>query len=232
MTFPEHASSRGKARVVWIAALLLGSGLLLLTAPAWASDGFFVGPHTDRGVDTNGNNRFNFLEVNVTVFVTVGGAFTVEGTLIDDLVNFTFITANLTAFVGGVGLHVVTLNFEGPDIYASRIDGPYLVILDLLDDTMSVVDIGSHLTAAYSHVDFGPIFAFTPPHTDTGLDTDGNSLFNFIQVNVSANTSLPGFFFVFGSISGMSGVMDFKIRLLNLTAGDHVIPLNFSGVGA
>ncbi|MFQ5918779.1 MAG: hypothetical protein ACE5I4_01880, partial [Thermoplasmata archaeon] len=126
MTPSEPAPSSAKLRVIWIAALLLGSGLLLLTAPASASDGFYVGPHTDRGVDTDGNNRFNFLEVNVTVSVTVGGAFTVEGTLFDSA-NFTFITANSTFFVGGVGLHVVTLNFEGPDIYVSRIDGPYRV---------------------------------------------------------------------------------------------------------
>lgn len=230
MTIPETSPPPAKARVIWIAALLLGSGLLLLTVPAWASDGFFEGPHTDTGLDTDADNRFEFLQVNVTVNVTVGGDFTVEGNLYDSL-GITFITHNSTAFSGGVGVHVVTLNFEGPDIFGSRVDGPYRVTLDLLNDTMALVDGDVHITGPYSHVSFGPIFAFTPPHTDVGLDTDGNSLYNFIQVNISANTSLPGFFLIFGGIFS-PGIMEFKIQVLNLTAGDHVIPLNFSGVGA
>ncbi|MCJ2531482.1 MAG: carboxypeptidase-like regulatory domain-containing protein, partial [Candidatus Thermoplasmatota archaeon] len=230
MTIPETSHPPAKARVIWIAALLLGSGLLLLTAPAWASDGFFEGPHTDAGLDTDADNRFEFLQVNVTVNVTVGGVFTVEGNLYDSL-GITFIMHTSTAFSGGVGVHVATLNFEGPAIFESRVDGPYRVTLDLLNDTMASVDGDVHITGPYSHVSFGPIFAFTPPHTDVGLDTDGNALYNFIQVNISANTSLPGFFFVFGGIFS-SGIMDFKIQVLNLTAGDHVIPFNFSGVGA
>jgi PKD repeat protein len=216
--------------VIWIAALLLGSGLLLLAGPAWASDGFFVGPHTDEGLDTDADNRYEFLQVNVTVSVTVGGDFTVEGRLYDSL-GVTLITSNSTAFSGGVGPHVVSLNFEGRDIFGSRVDGPYRTVLDLLNDTMTFVDGDVHITGPYSHVSFGPIIAFTPPHTDVGVDTDGNSLYNFIQVNVSANTSLPGFFFLFGAIFS-SGIIDFKIQMVNLTAGDHIIPFNFSGIGA
>ncbi|MFQ5907568.1 MAG: carboxypeptidase regulatory-like domain-containing protein, partial [Thermoplasmata archaeon] len=230
MTFPETSPSPAKARVIWIAALLLGSGLWFLTASAWASDGFFAGPHTDAGLDTDADNRYEFLQVNVTVSVTVGGAFTVVGRLYDSP-GITFITNNSTAFIGGLGLHVVTLNFEGPDIFLSRVDGPYRVTLDLLNDFLVPVDFDLHVTGPYSHVSFGPVFAFTPPHTDVGLDTDGDSLYNFIQVNVSANTSLPGLFFVFGGIFS-SGIMDFKIQVLNLTAGDHILPINFSGVGA
>ncbi|MCJ2554857.1 MAG: PKD domain-containing protein [Candidatus Thermoplasmatota archaeon] len=37
--------------MIWIAALLLGSGLLLVTAPAWASDGVSAGIPTDTGGD-------------------------------------------------------------------------------------------------------------------------------------------------------------------------------------
>ncbi|MFQ6012021.1 MAG: PKD domain-containing protein [Thermoplasmata archaeon] len=230
MTPLETSPWRARVHVIWIAALLVGSGLLILTAPAWASMGFFQGPHTDAGVDTDADNRFEFLQVNVTVNVTVGGDFTVEGKLYDST-GTTFITNNSTALSGGAGVHVVVVNFEGPDIYGSRIDGPYRVTLDLLNDTKALVDGDVHITGSYSHVSFGPIFAFTPPHTDVGLDTDGNGRYNFIQLNVSANTSLPGFFFVFGMIFS-SGIMDFKIKVLNLTAGDHVIPFNFSGVGA
>ncbi|MFQ5553626.1 MAG: carboxypeptidase-like regulatory domain-containing protein, partial [Thermoplasmata archaeon] len=230
MAIPEGSSSPRRARVLWIAALLLGSGLWMLASPAAASLGMFAPPHTDEGWDTDADNRFEFLVVNVTVDVIVAGAFTVEGTLLD-FGTFTFITNNSTAFIGGVGLNVVALNFEGRDIFGSRFDGPYRVSLDLLNDTMVPVHFDVHITGPYDYVSFGPIFAFTPPHTDVGLDTDGNGRFNFIQVNISANTSLPGFFFLFGAIFS-SGVIDFKIKLLNLTAGDHIIPFNFSGVGA
>ncbi|MFQ5986582.1 MAG: PKD domain-containing protein [Thermoplasmata archaeon] len=230
MTIPEDSPSRRRAHVIWIAVLLLGSGFWMLTTPAAASDGMFAPPHADEGWDTDADNRFEFLVVNVTVSVTVAGDFTVEGTVLD-FGTFAFITNNSTAFSGGVGLHVVSLNFEARDIFESRFDGPYRVSLDLLNDTMVPVHFDVHITGPYDHVSFGPIFAFTPPHTDVGLDTDGNGRFNFIQVNLSANTSLPGFFFVSGGIFS-SGTIDFKIKLLNLTAGDHIIPFNFSGIGA
>ncbi len=50
-----------------------------------------MGPHTDEGWDTDADNRFEFLVVNVTVDVTVGGDFTLEGSLLD-FSTFTFIT--------------------------------------------------------------------------------------------------------------------------------------------
>lgn len=210
--------------------VLLTTALLFLATPVQASFGMFVGPHPDFGVDNDADNRFEFLQLDVTVDVSVGGDFEVRGRLFD-ITGATFITNNSTLLSGGVGAHMVPLLFEGMPIFESEIDGPYSVTLELWNDTFTLVDGDVEITEPYSYVAFGPIFAFVPPHTDVGLDTDGNGLFNFIQVNVSANTSLPGFYLVFGFIAS-TGIMDMKIRVLNLTAGDHIIPLNFSGVGA
>ncbi len=208
----------------------MASAFLFYVAPARAqSNGFFDGPHTDFGVDADANNRYEFLQVNVTVNVTAGGDFTVEGLL--NKTGTPFITNTTESLTGGVGEHIVSLFFNGTDIFESDVDGPYEVHLTLLNDTSVVTDTDTHVTAAYNHLDFGPVIAFTPPHSDWGIDTDANSLYNFIQVNVSANTSLPGIYMIF-SMMASSQVIDMKIKVFNLTAGDHIIQLNFSGVGA
>src|SRR5205823_14449539 len=84
--------------------------------------------------------------------------------------------------------------------YASGVDGPYTVDLLLLNETYSIIDTGSHTTQAYSHLAFDPPPAFmTPPHPDSGEDTNGNGLFDFlnvdvhVQVNVAGNYTVSGF---------------------------------------
>lgn len=198
--------------------------------PVAASDGFLDGPHPTFGEDLNGDNRYDYLRVDVRVNVLVPGQFTVEG-LLHDASGVTFITNDMVTFPAGIGLNIVTIRFRGSDIFDSQIDGPYQVTLRLFDDTLTFLEGDSYLTVPFSYVEFGPIFAFVPPHTDVGLDTDGNGRFNFIQVNISANVSQAGTFVLFGVIYG-SDLIDVKIRVLNLPAGDHIIPLNFSGVGA
>ncbi|MFQ5838827.1 MAG: PKD domain-containing protein [Thermoplasmata archaeon] len=217
-----------QAYVIWIAALLmLGSFLYALPSAKAQSAGIFEGPHSDQGLDTNGNSLFDFLELNVSVNVTSAGSFRIVGNLYDES-GFQWITSNSTSVTLSGGLQNVILRFEGIDLGSSSIDGPYNISLTLENDAFAFQDSDTHITNPYNATDFerGPII-FVPPHTDWGLDTDGNGKYNFLQVNVSVNTTEPGYYMIFGIL----GSMGWKVRLVNLTAGDHIIQLNFSGIG-
>lgn len=231
MTLLGASGTRSRALVVSIAILMLVSTAYALLTPVRASDGFFSPPHTDFGVDGDGNNRYEVLQVDVEIGVSSPGNFTLLGTLYNTTGDL-FITNETASFSpSSTGPYTASIAFNGTSIFQSFTDGPYNVSLALYNDTGVSVDNDTHITGSYSYLDFGPAFAFVRGgHTDRGTDTDANGRFNFLQVNVSANVSMAGFYMVFGMLAS-SEVLDMKIRVLNLTAGDHVIPLNFSGIG-
>jgi hypothetical protein len=60
------------------------------------------------------------------------------------------------------------------------------VELSLYDENLDLIEVGTHTTRPYSHLDFeGPAVTFAPPHADFGLDTDGDGLFNFLVVEAN-----------------------------------------------
>ncbi len=155
-----------------------------------AGAGHFAPPHSDSGYDANGNGLFDFLLVNASVQITAPGNFTVSGTLHD--ANNTLQIYNLTSAGLPAGPANLTIWFDGRPINQSGIDGPYTVDLVLFNENFSLLDFGTHTTQPYSHLDFDPVPAFmTPPHPDSGQDTNANGLFDLLNVDVQVQVNVP-----------------------------------------
>src|SRR5437879_3578833 len=155
-----------------------------------AGAGHFAPPHSDSGYDANGNGLFDFLLVNASVQITAPGNFTVSGTLHD--ANSTLQIYNLTSAGLPAGPANLTIWFDGRPINQSGIDGPYTVDLVLFNENFSLLDFGTHTTQPYSHLDFDPVPAFmTPPHPDSGQDTNANGLFDLLNVDVQVQVNVP-----------------------------------------
>jgi len=189
----------------------------------------FNPPHFDSGYDANGNGLFDFLLVNVSLSVTVAGNFTVAGTLHDP--GYILYLNNATSAFLPVGPAIVTVWFQGGAIYASGVDGPYTVDLLLLNETYSIIDMGSHTTQAYSHLAFDPPPAFmTPPHPDSGEDTNGNGLFDFLNVDVHVQVNVAGNYTVSGFLHNANySLTAFSTAAAALTVGPASIRVPFSG---
>ena len=189
----------------------------------------FNPPHFDSGYDANGNGLFDFLLVNVSLSVTVAGNFTVAGTLHDP--GYILYLNNATSAFLPVGPAIVTVWFQGGAIYASGVDGPYTVDLLLLNETYSIIDTGSHTTQAYSHLAFDPPPAFmTPPHPDSGEDTNGNGLFDFLNVDVHVQVNVAGNYTVSGFLHNANySLTAFSTAAAALTVGPASIRVPFSG---
>jgi hypothetical protein len=113
----------------------------------------FDPPHYDEGVDSDTDGLFDFLNVYVNVSVSEAGDFRLSGILTDT--NFSFMVFASVAFPLEPGAHTLTLPFAGSEINASGVDGPYFVGLELFDNaTSTLLDSDSHMTNAYSHLDF------------------------------------------------------------------------------
>ena len=190
--------------------------------------GYFSPPHSDFGLDTDGDALFNSLVVNATIQVEETGTYRVEGVLYESTSTLFVYTSNVTSL--DVGLQTVPLWFDGVRINASDVDGPYTVDLTLHDyDTFTFLDSDTHTTAAYSHLDFdGPPASFAPPHSDHGLDTDGDGLFEYLVVDLNIQVTEAGTFFVEAILYGSHIAETFNITTLE--PGLQTVPLWFDGL--
>ncbi|HTD81846.1 MAG TPA: hypothetical protein VK723_06820, partial [Thermoplasmata archaeon] len=132
----------------------------------------FAPPHSDVGLDDNGNGKFDRLRVNVSVNVGQSGVYFIIGDFFN--ANHTLLIMSIgTGFAPPAGSFVVPLDFDGRTIFTSGQDGPYPVELTLYDSSFRAIDSDTYLTRPYNATDFEPPRAlFRPPHTDVGVDTD------------------------------------------------------------
>jgi len=175
---------------VVLGALLFASALE--TPAGAAGTGTLQAPHSDAGVDTNGDSLFNFLRINVSVRITSPGTFVIGVVLKDDLDLGTLTESSLTASLAAGNL-TVSLLLDGPDIYNGGVDGPYYAHITLASEYGEVLSTDLHRTAAYRFTDFQPYAAaFVPPQSERTWDNDSDGLVNWIDLGFTLDVATAG----------------------------------------
>jgi hypothetical protein len=185
----------------------------------------FEPPHGDYGLDTNGNMLYEYLVVNASVNVTGDGTYMIFGSA---PFGFSQVNTFLT-----IGLHIVELKFYGYDIYQFGIDGPYTIDLEVRDEMFNLLDSDIHTTVAYLYTDFepNPPVMFSPPHWDYGLDTDGDTDFNWLMINANISVDAPGQYRVYADLFDITGItwIDTQSNSTWLNIGNHTVDVAFYG---
>lgn len=155
----------------------------------------FDPPHSDRGVDLDvpSDGLYEYLEVDAAVYVSKAGQFTITGVL-EDQGGTRFIASTGTTVALGTGRHTVPLRFNGFNILAAGIPGPYRVELQL-SDPLGPLASDVYMTAAYGLGQFsGPGAAFAPPHSDRLVDLDlpPDGLADRLQLDIGVQVVRPG----------------------------------------
>ncbi len=192
----------------------------------------------DRGVGTQGS--YDYLELNVTVNCTSAGT---EYWIGADLhkqsgYEWTFIAWESEEFTSSVGEQVIPIYFSGEQIRNSEVDGPYQVRIDLRDrDTWSEQDlIERNNTQDYNYTDFKqPSASFYEGNiTDWGNDTDSDTEYNYLDVNVSINCTTAGTYWIHADLHKQTGYswefIDWKGKEITLDdSGEQIVKLQFDG---
>ena len=133
----------------------------------------FSGAISDRGVDTDGDGRFDQLVVEVGVQVDVAAAYRVVGTLSDGAgtaIEQLRVEQDLPP-----GPQTVALAFDGALLFALGHDGPFLLEDLVLEEVATVTGLAvgpTYTTAAYLHTDFQhPPLLLTGNTSDHGAHT-------------------------------------------------------------
>jgi hypothetical protein len=190
--------------------------------------------YSDQGLDLDGDGDFDYLRVQFQLNVHQAGGYRLLADLDDN--NGEFITSVERTFDLTAGSTLtVTLDFPGSAIYQHGVNGPYQVVrVTLLNADGDIVDYQhlGHTTQAYSYTQFGqPSIVATGPYRDYGQDTDGNSLYNQLVIEVGFFSSNDGVVVAIGRLVDSTGQeIGRATNNVQVTAGtSQIIALSFDG---
>jgi hypothetical protein len=190
----------------------------------------------DHGVDTNGNGLFDYLEVDVEINVTVAGNFqvTVDG-LSDQFGHYTYVYSSSQGDLEA-GIQYLNVSLFGPTIFNSGLNPQKISYIQLYTGNYYLDGTGNvYLSRVYNSSEFDPPGALlTGNISDMGVDTDGDHLFNYLQVGIEINVTGAGEYQV--SVEGLmenntmtNFLYDYEYKTESFTVGVHMVYLNFSG---
>jgi hypothetical protein len=132
--------------VVCILVLSVFIGILVTVPKASAVTEF--GPlHGDAGNDIDGDLRYEWLCVLVSVSIDTAGDYYVHGNLRDSI-GFTIEDGVVYTYLD-VGDHWIEFRYLGSNILFNGMDGPYNISLMLYDDFFNQLDSDYHITTPY-----------------------------------------------------------------------------------
>jgi hypothetical protein len=191
----EDIKMKGKTYIISTAILLL---LLATIPPVWinrtakASDGaVLTGNVHDFGSDTDGDGSYNYLIAELEVSVFNAGVYKVEAyALIGErpYEYLWFYIFNQTYL--NTGLQKISLKFKGLVIYQAKINVTKLADVYLSDAYKQLSYFSEmNLSRTYVYTEFEYGARFTGEIYDAGVDTDGDGLFNYLNITIGVDVS-------------------------------------------
>ncbi|MBU4070947.1 MAG: carboxypeptidase regulatory-like domain-containing protein, partial [Candidatus Thermoplasmatota archaeon] len=222
------------------------------TALSWQNltldrgNAWFEGPMTEYLEDIDGDGKYDWLYLNVTVNASVAGSYSIDGNLYQSEWN----TGGGGMFGGssarasnedkelGTGPNTVTLAFSGPQIFlvGSEVNFVELLVRDNNWNTLDrmIKPITSH---DFTEFDSPDIEMATPRHTFGPIDTDFDGLYNLLLFNTTVEVLEEGDYAFMGQLynvpSGSNNrdmqELDSQMTVMHLAPGNHTIEFAFSG---
>ncbi|MBN2391400.1 MAG: hypothetical protein JXR84_11785 [Anaerolineae bacterium] len=190
---------------------------------------YFTNQYTDFGIDVDSDGAYEYLAVDVNLDIATSGLYTVTGELYD-------VTGNLLDSASWSGTTTAAqLQFDGQAIYRNGASGQYYIrnlrLLNSAEEIIASVD-EAHVTASYPYTQFsGPAAMLTEVYNDYGEDTDGNSLYDYLVIEVQVNVSEAGEYSIEGWLADKENhlVTWTSSGSSSLSAGVHYLQLRFDG---
>ncbi|MBN1219960.1 MAG: transglutaminase domain-containing protein [Anaerolineae bacterium] len=187
----------------------------------------------DRGVDLDGDGRFDQLVFAIEVNALQAGPYWLRGMLAGDIAE------TISAIHLAQGPNIVELPFAGMDIYMSKIDGPYtlkaLWLTDVENPTKSdFAENGlayvepAYLTSPYQFNSFGIAGAtLSGNYTYVLQDTDGDGYADALVVETGLNIEKAGTYTVQGLLFNGQNKM---LAQASWIGSSSVVALKFDGL--
>ena len=184
-------------------------------------------PFVDFGLDTDADGLFNNLIVTVPVEVTTAGSYELDGWLYDGSWNQIEYITWTGALISGT--NYVDIEFTGQTIFNYGLDSQYIFMVDLFFGSIYLENQAAWTSTSYVHTDFEHAM-FAPPHTDYGVDTDADGLYNSLVVDVQVDIDQAGWYTVTGDLFSGPMWIDSALSDVLLPSGINTVTLTFDGL--
>jgi hypothetical protein len=203
-----------KSLTLLIVCLLLFSAFTIITrnhtATACPDGAELMGIAGDSGKDTDGDGKYDYLEVAVEINVSVAGNYRIEAYYLEDQYGAWLYLHTYNESYLYEGAQWLNLSFYGTAIYGERFSPksiPEIVLFEYFDYGFKDIDMLSdvELSKIYSYTEFDCGAFLTGTIYDEGFDTDSDGLFNSLQIGVEINVSDTAIYevYVYGLFDGV-----------------------------
>lgn len=201
-----------------------------------SSKATFDGQLNYNGIDTDGDNLYNYLRTNIGIDTELAGQYKVSGALYDLQGNK--ITENEVLFNLVNGNNTVEFDFNGKTINAYGIDGPFLLKdLTLIDRNGIMVDFLSFAdtTLFFSYTDFQKpdiqLVSISGVYDDFKTDVDINCTYDYLTVKSEVAVADSGYVIAKAKLEDAKGNEICWAENIDLLRSDTIqyILLNFDG---
>ncbi len=171
-----------------------------------------VGSYYDRGIDTDGDSKYDYLAIEVTLNITDPGTYQIR---IENLRDPTFQIihiSNETISTLSSGLQNITVWLRTTIMFISGLNGPYTLLYVELMDTLIYTKLDyarqPYTTRfTYRYTDFDPPGAMlTDKYYDMGYDTNGDGIYNYLVIIMTLNVSETGYYDVVVDLHTINGI--------------------------
>jgi hypothetical protein len=197
-------SAQGTSQVNGQFARLADAGFAIVI-----SKSAFGSNHVTTPNDTDGDNLFDTLTVEVEIVTDQEDLYSVSGALVDQNgVEIQRVTDDIQLAPGN---HKVPLVFNGQLIFENRQDGPLTlkdVTLDKGELSVTVTETDNlYTTPSYNFMQFQhePIVLSDNETTDKGVDTDGDGLHDYLQISLTIHAFEAGEYNISGRLALTTG---------------------------
>ena len=188
---------------------------------------YFTSPMYDYANDTDSDGYFNFLEISVTVDVLVEGDYTLVAILQAD----TYLGVIDTITTNGhftVGQHGVDFYFLGWQIRANADSDDMDITLQAWGGADMIDEYVYTTWYYYYYYDFDSAPGwFAPPYSDYGLDTNSDSLYDYLVINVPVTVDTAGYYEVRAALE--SPVIETANVTTYIGVGTSTVEIRFTG---
>jgi len=161
----------------------------------------FTSDFSEYGEDTDSDNRYNQLAVEVEVTALAAGEYSFTGYLFDSD-NAEIMSVDFTQALSE-GINTLRFDFNGITIYSHGVDGPYLLknfsIVDGDGKLMNIVDMAK-ATQAYLFTDFqkppDPLITLSGNYSAQTMDENEDCVIEALSVDIGVSLLNPGFVIV------------------------------------
>jgi len=197
-------------------------------------DAQLTGNIFDSGRDTNGDGKFEYLEVSVEINVTVGGSYWLSAdNLIDQNGSVMFMQGSVASNLEP-GARLINMSYYGPRICANHFNPKNISEIALYGNGYwylgSIFNVP--LSRIYSYPEFASLASLTGNIHDEGIDSDADGLINWLKISVEVNVNYSDNYNLV--VNGLRDAGYATVWVMNnwwgyLTSGIHMVNVTLFG---